>query len=159
MQNVSVSTGASSEAPRATEPSPDRCAIVVDSGLPLGQMANAIGVVALTVGQRWPTLVGEPLFDRSGFSHPGLIPVGIAVLGASQDALSRLRSNAIECGCDVIDFPVQGQQTNDYAQFRDSVASLATEELRYSAIAVVGQKKQVRSVTGALPLLRRCVQK
>ena len=142
------------ESHRSSKPVPDRCAIIVDVGLPLGRLANAIGVVALTVGQRCPALVGEPLIDRSGFSHPGLIPVGIAVLGASQDELSRLRSKAIGCGCDVIDFPVQGQQTNDYAQFRDAVASVATEEMRYTAIAVVGQKKQVRSVTGALRLLR-----
>jgi hypothetical protein len=149
-----LSIDVSNESHQRANPAPDRCAIVVDSELPLGRLANAIAVVALTLGQRCPALVGEPLVDRSGFSHPGLIPVGITVLGASQEELPRLRWKAIECGCDVIDFPVQGQQTNDYAEFRKAVASIATEMMQYTAIALVGQKKQVHSVTSALRLLR-----
>jgi hypothetical protein len=152
MQDLSIET--SRESCQVGESAPDRCAIVVDSGLPLGRLANAVGVVALTVGQRYPGLVGGPLVDRSGFSHPGLIPVGIAVLATSRDELPTLRDKAIRCGCDVIDFPVEGQMTNDYGKFREAVASVSTEDLRYTAIAVVGQKKRVSSVTGALRLLR-----
>ena len=64
--------------------SPDRCAIVLDRDLPIGQAANAAAVIAVTIGQRHPVLVGEQLVDASGFTHPGLIPIGIAVLATSR---------------------------------------------------------------------------
>ena len=102
--------------PSASPAVPERCVIVVDNALPAGLAANAAAVVALTVGQRHPGLVGAPLIDASGGVHPGLIPIGIAVLGASQEELAAVRHKAMATTkCDVVDFPVQGQQTTNYA--------------------------------------------
>lgn len=109
---------------------PQRCVIVIDGELPAGKAANAAAVLALTVGQRHPALVGEPLVDASGCAHPGLIPVGIAVLAASQQEMSAIRGKAIAASCDVVSFPVQGQQTTDYGAFRDDGYRVATDELR-----------------------------
>ncbi len=141
-----------------TDPSPaalpERCVIVVDAALPPGLAANAAAVVALTVGKRHPGLVGAPLVDASGRSHPGLIPIGIAVLGASQDELVAVRQKALaNTECDVIDFPVQGQQTTNYAAFREAVASVPTEALRYVAVGFVGGRKPLGKVVSKLGLL------
>jgi hypothetical protein len=133
---------------------PRRCVIVVDRELPPGLAANAAAVLALTVGQRHPTLVGAPLVDASGCAHPGLIPIGIAVLGASQDALIAARDKAIAAQCDVVSFPVQGQQTTDYAAFREAVAEVSTDALRYVGIALVGDKKPVSRAVANLGLLK-----
>ncbi|HTJ98435.1 MAG TPA: DUF2000 family protein, partial [Bordetella sp.] len=56
-------------------PIPERCVVVVDKQLPAGRAANAAAVLALTIGQRYPALVGQPLVDASGVEHPGLIPI------------------------------------------------------------------------------------
>jgi hypothetical protein len=117
-------TGMTGDCSQVARPLPKRCAIVVANDLSLGRLTNAVAVVALTIGQRHPELVGEPLIDKSGFPHPGLIPVGIAVLGAPRDQLPTLRERAIRVGCDVIDFPVEGQLTTDYDRFRNVVASV-----------------------------------
>ena len=133
---------------------PERCVIVVDAALPPGLAANAAAVVALTVGQRHPGLVGAPLVDASGRSHPGLIPIGIAVLGASQDELAAVRQKALaHTECDVIDFPVQGQQTTNYAAFREAVAGVPAEALRYVAVGFVGERKPLGKVVSKLGLL------
>ena len=133
---------------------PERCVIVVDAGLPVGRAANAAAVLALTIGQRHPALVGAPIVDASGYEHPGLIPIGIAVLAAPLEELPGLRANGASAGCDIVDFPVQGQQTTDYKAFQDAVATVATDELRYVAIALVGQRKPIGKIVGKLGLLK-----
>ncbi|VXA99873.1 conserved hypothetical protein [Burkholderia sp. 8Y] len=131
-----------------------RCVIVVDRALPAGKAANAAAVLALTIGQRHPALVGEPLVDASGVAHPGLIPVGIAVLAATQDELASIRGKALAAACDVVAFPEQGQQTTDYAAFRDAVSTVATDALRYVGVALIGEKKPVSKAVGNLGLLK-----
>ncbi|MBA1334950.1 MAG: hypothetical protein HPY66_0571 [Firmicutes bacterium] len=117
---------------------PTRCVIIVDKDLPIGRLVNAAAVTALTIGQR----------------HPGLIPIGIAVLAASQDELPDIRRKGLEAGCDVIDFPVEGQQTTNYQAFREAVAAIQPEEMRYAGIALVGEKKEISKIVGNLRLLK-----
>lgn len=131
-----------------------RCVVVVDAALPPGKAANAAAVIALTLGQRHPELVGPPLVDASGATHPGLIPIGIAVLSAPAEALAGLRAKAVQGGCDVVDFPVQGQQTTDYQAFIDAVAQVREEDLRYVGMALLGPRKAVGKLVGNLALLK-----
>jgi hypothetical protein len=133
---------------------PERCVIVVDIDLPAGRAANAAAVIALTVGQRYPGLVGAALIDASGFEHPGLISIGITVLAANTAELSSVRAHGLEAGCDVIDFPVQGQQTTNYAAFREAIAQVATPELRYVGVALVGARESIKKIVGKLALLK-----
>lgn len=137
----------------AARAEPPRCVVVVDESLPVGRAANAAAVLALTVGQRHPSLVGAPLVDASGHAHPGLIAHGIAVLSASTETLSTLRRQAQDAGFDVVAFPVQGQQTTDYEAFRATVATLETAGLGYVGLAFVGSRKPLRKLVSKLGLL------
>lgn len=132
---------------------PERCVIVMDGSLGGGRLANGIAVIALTVGQRHPALVGRPLRDASGFDHPGLIPTGIPMLQASRDVLAKIREEALDCGCDVVDFPVQGQQTKSYPEFLKMTAEIATGNMEYLGVALVGRKKAIGKIVGDLELL------
>jgi len=127
---------------------------VVDQALPAGLAANAVGVLALTLGASAPDLVGADLVDADGERHPGLIPHGLPVLAASQAALADLRRQANGSEVVVIDFPVEGQQTTDYEEFRRRVAEVPTTELAYLAVLVHGPRKAVRRLTGNFALLR-----
>ena len=129
----------------------ERCVIVVNDALPPGKASNAAAVVAFTLGQRQGRLVGSQLVDGDGQTHPGLIPIGIPVLRASAEQLSWLRSKSID-GCDVVDFPAQGQQTTDYEAFRAAVKSVPAHGLQYLAIGIVGPKKRVGKLVGGLTL-------
>src|SRR5215470_5934358 len=77
--------------PEESRPQPRRCVIVLDQALPIGRAANAAAVIALTLGNRHPHLAGPDLVDASGHAHPGLIPIGIAVLAASGQELNAAR--------------------------------------------------------------------
>ncbi len=122
---------------------PGRCVIVVNEALPAGRAANAAPVIALTLGKRRPGLAGPDLVDRSGVEHPGLIPIGIAVLGAPAAELGSLRAKALAHGMDVVDFPVQGQETIDYAAFSQATSEVETGALQYVGIGVYGSRRAV----------------
>ena len=133
---------------------PGRCVIVVDETLPVGRAANAAAVIALTLGKRHPVLAGADLVDKSGVAHPGLIPIGIAVLAAPAEELAALRAKALARGVDVVDFPVQGQETTDYGAFGRAVGEVETEALRYVGVGVFGPRKAVGKVVGKFGLLK-----
>jgi hypothetical protein len=132
----------------------ERCVIVVDEDLPAGLAANAAAVLALTLGAREPELVGEDFVDADSQPHLGLIPIGLPVLRASRDELVELRRRAGADGVSVVDFPVFGQRTNDYDEFRGMVAATPAAELSYLGLALSGPRRAVRRLTGTLALLR-----
>jgi hypothetical protein len=137
-----------------TEEEAKRCVIVVDEALPAGKAANAAAVIALTVGKIWPELAGRDLIDACGFAHPGLIPIGIAILGAEASELVKIRAKALERTLGVVDFPVQGQQTTDYEAFCAAVSQVGTNQLEYVAVGVYGPRKAVGKVVGKYGLLK-----
>lgn len=129
-----------------------RCVVILNSELPTGKAANAAAVISLTLGQRHPHFVGAELTDASGLAHPGLIPVGIPVLSASNEQLCSLVSQCAEYGFDRILFPVEGQMTVDYAAFSEAVSQIPTEELQHLGMGIVGEKKALRKLTAKLKL-------
>jgi uncharacterized protein DUF2000 len=131
-----------------------RCVIVIDDALPPGKACNAAAVIALTIGERHPYLVGAPLIDARNVHHPGLIPVGISVLKASAGQLSKLRADAREKDFDFVGFPVQGQQTKDYTAFRDAVRAVDTHELAYVGVGIVGDNKALRKLVSDFELMQ-----
>lgn len=132
---------------------PNRCVIVMDEELSGGSLANAIAVIALTAGQRHPALIGEPLVDASGFAHPGLIPTGIPMLRAPQSELGGLRQAALDNGCDVVDFPAEGQQTKSYGEFQGMMAQIPTGSIKYTGMALIGQKRTISKIVNKLELI------
>jgi hypothetical protein len=139
---------------QASWPVSTRCVAVVDDALPIGKAANAAAVMALTMGARQSHLVGEPLVDSAGNHHPGLIPIGIPVLGAPAADLASLRDRANQAGLEVVDFPAHGQQTNDYAEFRKMVGETAPDQVRYLGVMIYGERKKVSRIVGKYGLLR-----
>jgi hypothetical protein len=145
---------AQDELDQASRPASMRCVAIVDDALPTGKAANAAAVMALTMGARQSHLVGEPLVDAAGKHHPGLIPIGIPVLGAPAADLASLRDRANQAGLEVVDFPAQGQETNDYAEFRRLVRETAPDQVRYLGLMVYGERKKVSRIVGKYGLLR-----
>ncbi|MEZ3498171.1 DUF2000 family protein [Pantoea sp. KPR_PJ] len=129
-----------------------RCAIILHSDLAPGKATNAAAVIALTLGQRHPALVGEPLQDADACPFPGLIPYGIPVLAASHEEMDAMRSRCAEAVCDLVLFPEEGQATTDYAALRAAMSETPAREWRLLGMALVGEKQSVRKLTAKLKL-------
>jgi len=97
-------------------------------------------------------VVGEAFVDGAGEEHPGLIATGLPVLRAAASDLPALRARALAAEVGVVGFPRFGQTTTDYEHFRAMVAE--TEALEYLGLALYGDGKVVRRLTGSLALLR-----
>lgn len=129
-----------------------RCVMILQSDLAPGKAANAAAVIALTLGQRHPALVGEALQDAEACRFPGLIPLGIPVLAASHEEMDILRARCAEAACDLVLFPEQGQTTTDYAAFSAAMRAIPAREWRLLGLALVGEKQSVRKLTSKLRL-------
>jgi len=135
-------------------PEPVRCVAVIDQALPIGHAANAAAVMALTMGKQQPQLVGEALIDAAGNVHPGLIPTGIAVLGAPAAELALLREKALQARLQVVDFPAYGQQTTDYAAFQRMMRAAAPAQILYLGLMLYGPRKKIARLVGKYGLLK-----
>ncbi len=132
----------------------ERCVIVVDEGLPPGLAANAAAVLALTLGAREPGLVGADFVDADARAASRPDPDRPARAARAAAELVEIRRRAAADGVGVVDFPVFGQQTNDYDEFRGMVAATPAAELSYLGVALAGSARAVRRLTGRLALLR-----
>jgi hypothetical protein len=129
-----------------------RCVVVVDETLAPGKAANAAAVMAMTLGTKVPDLIGEDFQDAAGGAHPGLFRHGLPILKARPEQLKELRAKAVAAEVGVVAFPVNGQQTTDYEDFRAMVATLTEPD--YLGLALYGPDKLVRKLTGSFGLLR-----
>ncbi|MGV2879296.1 DUF2000 domain-containing protein [Pantoea vagans] len=129
-----------------------RCVMILNAALPPGKATNAAAVIALTLGQRHPTLVGDALEDAENYPSPGLITTGIPVLAASSQELDALREQCEQAEYDLVLFPEAGQSTTDYQALGDVLRQQPRQQWRLLGLAIVGDKKALRKLTAKLPL-------
>lgn len=130
-------------------------AIILDRDLGGGYAANAAAVLAMSIGKRYPELVGSELVDREGNAHPGITSVPIPILAAEAVDLPRLREAARSAeGLWTVDFTHTARAARDYGSYERALATLGGTELRYVGIAIVGGKAELKRLTGSLPLFR-----
>lgn len=129
--------------------------IVVDPGLPLGLLANTVAYLALTLGQRLPSLVGPDVADRSGLMHRGTSAVPLPILGAAAAQLAAIHQAAEgQAELLALSFTDAAQTSQTYEAYQQAIAARPTMELLYLGVALAGSRRQVNALTGSLPLLR-----
>ncbi len=132
-----------------------KCVVVVDGNLPVGLLANTATVLAITLGSRIGSIVGDDAVDGSGEVHPGLSWLPIPILKTDAEAIKRIRLEA--SGTEdllVVDFTDAAQTPRDYREYLENISRVPTEDLKYLGVALYGSKKPVNKLTGGLSLLR-----
>lgn len=135
----------------------EKCVLVLDERLPLGLIANTAAILGITLGKQRPEAVGETVYDAAGNAHLGVIEFPVPVLRGNAQLLGELREKLYSpafAGLTAVDFSQLAQGCKTYGEFRDKMAAVPAESLRYLGIAICGDKKAVNRLTGALPLLR-----
>ena len=129
-------------------------AIVVDTTVPAGLMANAVACVAASTGALVTGLIARGGPDASGHDHPGLPWAGCTVLGGTPEEIAAVRTRAAASeGVLVADMPRSAQANRVYDDYLGELAGTKPEDLGVSAFSVFGPRNRVDKLVKKLALL------
>ena len=131
-----------------------KAALVLNRNLPPGQLANTAAVLATTLGQRHPELVGADQLDASGGWHLGITQMALPVLSLDSKGLNELRHKLWQAELTVVDVTKATTFTRSYEAYGQYLADNPHNQVQYQGVALFGPKKLVNRFTGNLPLLR-----
>ncbi len=135
--------------------SENKCVVVLNENLPLGQLVNSAAVLMMSIGKLHPDLVGCNLEDGSGHAHQGITTVPLPVLkGAGKLKEIRERLKLHEGELTVVDLIDATATTASYEEYAAELKKSAKEILNYHGIAIYGNRKLVNKYTGSLGLIR-----
>ncbi|MGH3169759.1 MAG: DUF2000 domain-containing protein [Trebonia sp.] len=129
-------------------------AIVVDTGVPAGQMVNAVACVAAATGAHVDGLIARGGPDASGSAHPGLPWAGCTILGGTAEEIAAVRERAAaRADFLVIDMPAAAQTHRVYDDYIAELGRTKPGELGVRAFSVFGPRNPVEKITKRLTLL------
>jgi len=129
-------------------------AIVVDSTVPAGPMANAVACVAAATGALVGGLIARGGPDASGHVHPGLPWAGCTILGGTPEEIATVRARAVGSdGVLVADMPVAAQTNRVYDDYLAELAGTKPDDLDIVAFSVIGPRNRVDKMVKKLALL------
>jgi hypothetical protein len=134
-----------------------RIAIIVNPDLPLGLLANTAAAIAIGLGARLPAFGARQLVDACGRTIDISSDRPVPILQTDAATIGALFAKALarpEGETAVVPFPAFARSLNDY---RDYEATFPGRDLSTEAIdglGLAGPAKWVKSLTGALKLLR-----
>ena len=133
-----------------------RLAIVVNPTLSLGDLTNTVGALSIGIGAAVPSLAGDELRDREGQSFYTSAKCPVPILQADGDVLRDLyrRTAAKPPEAVVVLFPRFARPLHAFPDYVDALASRTLADEPLDGLAIAGPTKWVRSLTGALKLLR-----
>lgn len=140
--------------PDSTEPTvlPDKVVIVLVDQIDAATAANTCALLATSIGAAYPGLVGPAVTDLDRGQHAGICMVPIPILRAGADTVAELART--EKDLHVVGFTRVAASCHNYDDYTHAMADTRRDELAYLGVALAGSRKQVNSLTGALPLLR-----
>jgi hypothetical protein len=132
-----------------------KCALLIDGTLPRGLVANASAFLAISLGQRLPTLLGPDVTDADGDHYPGVWSLPIPILQATPAQLRETyRAGQAQHDLVVVGFTNAAQATLTYTDYTQTIATMRSDEVSFLGIALYGPKRLVNRLTGKLALLR-----
>lgn len=135
----------------------DKCIMVLNDELPTGLIANAAGIMGITLGKYIPEAIGEPVEDKAGNRHLGVIQFPVPILKAAKEKIKEIRERLYEDGFEeliVVDFFDVAQSCKTYDEYIEKMKHVDEGDITYYGIAMCGRKKLVNKLTGDMPLLR-----
>lgn len=147
-----MTSGAGKEDPLART---HKIAMVMDSSMAPGMLANRAAVMATGLAAKHREIVGEDIVTKDGAILPGITKVPISVLQArDRNDIPALTDKARTLGCTVLVYLSRAQGLRSYEEYMAAVGSLMADNLDIDSLLVFGPRKSVNKVTGNLPMLR-----
>ena len=133
----------------------EKCVMIIDEDLPIGEIANTAAILGITLGGRFPEIVGDDVTDGSGKPHIGVIKIPVPILKGSREDIKKLRFKLYDRqfgDVTAVDFTDLAQGCKTYDEFIDKMSY--TDQLDYIGLAICGEKKKINKLTGSFPLMK-----
>ncbi len=133
----------------------EKCVMIIDESLPLGEIANTAAILGITLGGKISDSIGVDVYDNAGKLHAGIIKIPVPVLKASREILKSLRLKLFDpqfSEVTTVDFTDLAQSCKTYDEFIGRMS--LPQDLNYIGLAIFGNKKMVTKLTGNLPLMK-----
>lgn len=124
----------------------EKCVLIIDEQLSVGEIANVSAVLSVSVGSKIKGLVGVDIQDKNGFLHQGLTQLPIPVLGTSNNRITEIidtiKTDPL-AGILVFDFNNYSKQARTYDEYISLIESASDEDIKYLGIALYGTKNKL----------------
>lgn len=133
-----------------------RLAIIVNPELSLGLIANTASALGIGLAAKFPQLAASQLSDSQGRALDVSSKLPVPVLQASPEQIREILLKALAGDAEkaIVPFPAYARSMHSFDEYVQAFPQrdLATEIL--DGLALCGPEKWVKSLTGALKLLR-----
>lgn len=129
----------------------EKCVIIIDETLPLGIKVNVAAILGISLGHFQKEIVGQDVFDASGYCHRGIIEFPVPVLKGNTEILKTIM---LKIQTDhfhdliVIDFTDLAQSCKTYDDYISKMKNCQEKDLCYIGILICGNKKKINKLTG-----------
>ena len=133
-----------------------RVAIIVNPELPPGLAANTVGAIGIGLGAKLTALGGVALTDRERKVLDTSSSRPVPILQAPPDviAVAMRRALPMPDNAAVVPFPAFARALHDFNDYLATFPERSLDDEIIDGLGLAGPDKWVRSLTGALKLLR-----
>lgn len=130
-----------------------KSAIIINSDLPIGYLANAVACIASGIFLNGTDLVG-PEIKGEDVNYIPITKIPILLLKPGTKSLLELCKQAQTLPLKYMAFTKEAQSTTDYKAYTNSVSGRPLKSVTLLGLGVVGPDNVVNSLIGNLPMLR-----
>jgi len=133
-----------------------KAVIIVDEELPSGVITNTAAILGMSLGKKYPEIVGRNLINKDKEMHEGITIIGLPILSADKDKLKNIRKNAKEYKNQIFEVNVLNltRVTRSYEEYAEKLEQISNQDLEYQGILLCGEKKAINKLTGNLSLFK-----
>jgi hypothetical protein len=134
-----------------------RVAVIVAPDMPLGLVANSVGVIAVGLGAQCPELADSALADGGGRGFGSVCNQPMPVLQADRAAIRDVMLKAFARrpeGATIVPFPAFARSIHVFADYEKALGTRSLDEEEIDGIGLAGPSAWIKSLTGSLKLLR-----
>lgn len=134
-----------------------RVAVVVAPDMPLGLVANSVGVIAVGLGAECPQLADSRLTDATGLEFGSVCNQPMPVLQASRETIRDVMLKAAAKrpdGAAIVPFPAFARSIHVFADYQSAFRERLLDREEIDGLGLAGPTPWIRSLTGSLKLLR-----
>lgn len=133
-----------------------KAVIIVDEELPSGVITNTAAILGMSLGKKYPEIVGRNLINKDKEIHEGITIIGLPILSADKEKLKSIRDNAKQFENQIFEVNVLNltRSTRSYEEYAEKLEKIANQDLEYQGILLYGEKKAINKLTGNLSLFK-----